>query len=524
MAKPRSRDPGFPSFSAFLTLGATTMSDEQQAVTEEPTTLAPEAPPEPAVKEKLQQKVDITDVGPCKKHIKVAIDRGAIDKQLGDKYKQLMDESHVPGFRPGKAPRSIVVRKYRKEVFGELKNELLLASLEQLAEDHDVAPLSPPNLNLAALEIPDAGDFIYEFDVEVRPEFDLPDYKGLKLKRPVRTFSDADVAAEQDRLFARHGQLVPKDGAAEKGDYLVVDMTTKFGERIVGEAKELTLRIDDTVTFRDGVVPHFAEKMAGAKAGDVRVIDVSMTDAVAQNDLKGQTVQATLEIKDVKKMRLPEINEEFLQQFGAKTLDQLGEIIRINLERRLEYEQRQSAREQVLNQISASSTWQLPEDLLHRQARKSLARRVMEMREAGIGEEEIKARERILERNVLASTAASLKEHFVLQKIAEVEKIDVDESDISAEVERIAAQYGESPRRVRAQMEKEDLLETLGAQLIERKALDLILETAEYEDVSAAKETSMSASETQAVHGEMQDPTAVPPAPEPETPTEEKKD
>jgi trigger factor len=498
------------------------MTDEQEPGTTEETATATETPAEEP-KEKLPQKVDITDVGPCKKHIKVTIERAGIDKQLDGKYKQLMGESHVPGFRPGKAPRQIVVRKYRKEVFNELKGELLLASLEQLAEEHDVAPLSAPDLNPSALTIPEEGDFVYEFDVEVRPEFELPSYKGLKLKQPTRTFTDQDVVDEEQRLLARYGQLIPKDGPAEKGDYIIADMQTKYRGQVIGDSKELTLRVDDTITFRDGVVNHFAEKVAGAKAGDQRVVEISMTEAVAQPELKKASVEATLDIKDVKKMRLPELNEEFLQMFGASSLDQLRELLRLSLERRLEYEQRQSAREQVLELLAGQTSWELPEDMLQRQARKSLARRVMEMREAGIGEEEIQARQRILQRDVLASTAKSLKEHFVLQKIAEQEKLEIDNDDINAEIERLADQYNESPRRVRAQMEKEDLLETLAGQLLERKALDLVLATAEYEKVQTGQAATLSTSETQVVEGQMQDPTAVPPPPEKESEKEEEK-
>ena len=472
-------------------------------------------------KEKLNQTVDIKDAGPCKKHIKVTIDRGDIDRRVEERYKELVGDSWIPGFRPGKAPKQIVVRKYKKEVNDQIKGQLLLASLEQLAEDFDVAPLSPPNLNPDGIVIPDQGPFVYEFDVEVRPQFELPNYKGLKLRRPTHTFTDADVAKEEQRLLGRFGQLVPKDGPAEVGDYLITDMTTKAGDRIVGSAKELTLRIDDTVTFKDGVAPKFGEQTAGAKAGDTRTIEINMTDAVADVSLKGQTVQGVLEVKDVKRMRLPELDEEFLQtNFGVKTPEQMRERLRVLLERRLEYQQRQSAREQVLAQIAAAGDWELPQDMLVRQARKTLARRVMEMREAGLGDEEIRARQRILERDVINSTALALKEHFVLQKIAEVEKIEISDDEIEAEIETIADQTGESYRRVRAQFEREDLIETLAAQLIERKALNLILESAEYEDVPMEQEKGLGAVEQQAVEGEAKDPTAVPP---PEPPADETK-
>lgn len=482
------------------------------------TTSTPEAPiaeggDEP--KKKLKQTVEIKDVGPCKKHIKVSVDRADVDDSIEKKYKELVGESWIPGFRPGKAPRQVVVRKFKKDVNDRVKGELLLASLEQLADDFDVAPLSPPDLKTDNLEIPDKGDFIYEFNVEVRPHFELPEYKGLKLKKPVRDFTEADVDEEQTRLLSSEGQLVPKDGAADKGDYLIVDMITTFGNDKVGEAKEITLRVDDSLSFKDGVAAKFAEQMAGVKAGEKRSVEVTMTDAVAVDRLKGQTVQASLEVKDVKKLRLPEIDEAFLERHECKTVDQFRERLRLILEYRLKYNQRQSAREQVLGLIAASSTWELPQDLLQRQARKTLARRVMEMREAGIGEEEIRARQRMLERDVLTSTAMALKEHFVLQKIAEQEKLELEPHEIDQEIERIADQYNETPRRIRAQMERDDLMETLAAQLIERKALDLILESANYEEIPMGKEGGMATSEAQAVPGEMKDPTAAPPEEKP---------
>jgi trigger factor len=141
----------------------------------------------------------------------------------------------------------------------------------------------------------------------------------------------------------------------------------------------------------------------------------------------------------------------------------------------------------------------------------------MEMREAGMSDDEIRGRQRLLEQDVLSSTAMALKEHFVLQKIAEVEKLEVNEDEINEEVERVAEQENESPRRVRARLEKEDLLETLAAQIVERKALNLILENAAYEDVNLQekKTAPVSTVEVQTVAGEMRDPTAPPPAEEP---------
>jgi trigger factor len=509
------------------------MTDETQPSTAEPEDAGPvtesapqtesEETAEDKKEEKLHQAVEIADIGPCKKHIKVTIDRADIDKKLDEKYSELVFDSNVAGFRPGKAPRAIIMRRFQKDVTNQVRAQLLLQSLEQLADDHDVAPLSAPDIDPTAIDIPKEGPLVYEFDVEVRPEFDLPNYKGLKLRRPVKSFTDEDVLQEERRILGPYGQLVPKDGPAEVGDYLIVDMTARDGERVVGNLKEIRVRVDNRLAFKDGVAEKFAEQTRGAKAGETRVVDIAMSDGVADNTLKGKTLQATLDVKDVKSLRLPELTHEFLHNFGVHSVDQLREHIRVLLQRRLEYTQRQSAREQVLAQISAASKWELPEEMLVRQARKTLARRVMEMRDSGITEEEIRGRQRLLEQDVLQSTALALKEHFVLQKIAEVEKIDVDDDEINDEIERIALQTDDSPRRVRARIEKEDNMDVLAAQIIERKALDLVLGSAEYEDVPLDKaESPVSTVEEQAVPGEMTDPTAAPPAEKAETEEEKR--
>jgi len=459
---------------------------------------------------KLHQTVEMRDVGPCKKHIKVSVDRNDIDARLGEKFSELVADSNVSGFRPGKAPRRIVERRFSKEVTDQVKTEVLLASLEQLAEEHDVAPLAAPNIDPANIELPKEGPLVYEFEVEVRPEFDLPNYKGLRIRRPVHTFTEEEVEAEERRILIPYGQVVPKpEGDAQVGDILVADVTTRDGDRVINTIKEATFRIDKQLAFRDGMAEKFGEQVKGAKTGDRKQVDIQLSTAVADATLRNKTVQATFEVKEVKKQLLPELTHEFLHNFGVHSPGQLHELAGVILQRRLEYQQRQAAREQVMQHIAASANWQLPEELLMRQARKALNRRVLEMQADGIPEHEIAARRRLLEQNILRSTELSLKEHFVLQKIAEVEKIDVNDEDMENEIDRLAAQTNETPRRLRARLEREDMLDALAAEMIERKALDLILDSAEYEDVPLGQQDqppALSTSEEQAVPGEMRQP------------------
>jgi trigger factor len=358
---------------------------------------------------------------------------------------------------------------------------------------------------------------VYEFEVEVRPQFDLPNYKGLKLKKPVKTFTDADVAQETRRLLNPYGQLVPKpEGSAQVGDAIVADIESRDGDRVLSGIKEAVVKVEPQLAFKDGVAEKFGEQIQGANPGDTREVDITLSDKVSDESLRGKTVKSAFTVKEVKAVRLPDLTHEFLHNFGVHNKEQFEELVRMILERRLEYMQRQSARRQVMEQLAGAANWELPNDLLVRQARKALARQVMEMRANGIPEEEIRGRTRLLEQDVLRNTALALKEHFVLQKIAEDEKIDVSDDDLQEEIDRIADQNRESPRRVRARLEREDLLDALAAELIERKALDLILDSADYveEPLGAPEHGAVATVEEQTVPGEMHDPTAVPPAEE----------
>lgn len=438
--------------------------------------------------QRLDQKVEITDAGPCRKHVKVTVERAAIDTRMDEKFSDLMIKTpaHVPGFRPGKAPRKIVEKKFAKEIASEVKNEILMASLEQLAEEQTLSPLSPPELDPSKVLIPEGENepMVYEFNVEVRPEFDLPDYKGLKIRRPIHTFTPDDIARETRRILEPYGTLVPKEGAdvaVAMDDLITTTLVIKDGDKELNKVDEVRLKVEKRLALEDGVAEDFGKKLVGAKVGDTRVVEITLSQGVNPT-LRGKIVSAHFTILDIKTVRLPELTPHLLAQFEVRNADQFEEVVATRLERFLEYQQRQTARSQVLQLLARNTKWELPQDLLQRQARKTLSRRVMEMRSAGMTQEQIVSRERSLSQDALRSTAAALQEHFVLQKIADLEKLEIEDADIEAEIDAIADRTGDSPRKVRGRMEREDLIESLATELLERKALDIVLGTAEYED------------------------------------------
>ena len=282
-------------------------------------TTAVETPPEDAP-QKLRQEVTMKDIGPCKKHIRVVVNEEDIRGRMKDHFNKLSVESNLTGFRPGKAPRRLIEKRFFKEVAQQVKGEVLLASLEQLGEEHEVAPLSPPQIDPTKIDLPKDGPLVYEFEVEVRPEFDLPDYKGLHLKRPVMTITDDDIAETRRRVLADQGQIIPKEnGHVEIGDLIVADMHVRDGDKEVGNLEETTLRVERQLAFKDGIAHKFGEQVKGAKAGDTRTVDVQLSQAAAAG-LGGKLLHATLVVKDVKTIRLPELTPEYCHTHFAAAL------------------------------------------------------------------------------------------------------------------------------------------------------------------------------------------------------------
>lgn len=451
----------------------------------------------------LEMDVQIDTKSACERHVRVTIPHSEVERYFSDAFSKMMDKAAVPGFRPGRAPRKLVEVRFRKDVADQVKGSLLMDSLSQVSESHNLSPISEPDFDPTSIVLPDEGPMHFEFNIEVRPEFDVPDWKNLQIERPVRDFSDKDVDERLENLLAQHGQLVPAEGTAEPGDYLSLDIVFKDGGQEVSRLDEQTIRIRPTLSFRDGKIEGFQKLMRGVGPGEVRTTKAKISEDAPNEALRGRTIDAEFHVHEVKKLELPKLTHAFLDQLGGFENEQeLRDAIKESLERRLEYSQQQEARKQILARLTVAANWDLPPALLKRQSRRELDRMILELRRSGFSEAEIRSHGNDLLQNSQRATARALKEHFILERIAEQENIEDLPEDYDTEVRLIAQQSGETPRRVRAQLEKRGLMDTLRNQIIERKVIDLILSTARFTDVPYKAEPTDSEAVDAAAGGE----------------------
>jgi len=431
----------------------------------------------------LDLNVEISEVGPCRKHVVVTVSEKDIFTIRGESIDELLETTEVPGFRIGRAPRGLLEKRFREEILGQVKQKVLLQSLDQLSEDKSIDPINQPEIDVESLDIPDSGDFRYEFDVEVRPRFDLPDYASFTIKRPSGEVSDEESDAFRTQFLASHAERIRVDHPARKGDFVVCSIVFRHEGRVLRETDSVSLQLHPELRFQDSEYHGFDELMESVTPGETRTAELVISLQSPVVEMRGEKVEAEFSIREIHEQVMPTLDREFLERLDFDGEEELEDQLRAALNRQIEYRQRQATRQQVLAKITESADWDLPESLVEQQTENALRREMLEMSQAGFPREHIMARENEIRQNAIDSTRQSLKEHFVLDRIATKEEIKCDSADIDNELTMMAFQTGESLRRIRARMVKSGMMDNLEAQLRERKAVDLILSKASFKDV-----------------------------------------
>ena len=433
----------------------------------------------------LNIDVTVEETSTCQRKVKVSVPREEIDRYYEEAVGDLMPTALLPGFRPGRAPRKLVGSKFKAELNDQIRSKLLNDALARVNEQEKLAPISEPDLDVAAVILPDDGPMTFEFSIEVRPEFEMPEWKGLSIKRPNREISDADVEEAVGNLLRERGRLVPSKGSPKPGDLMVANLKcTDDDGKVLSHAEEMEIVVRPKLSLADAELDGFDKLVSELKPGEKVASKISISEEAAVEDLRGKTVTLEIELLDVKRFEMPEVTPSLLTELGDfESADDLGEAVRKQLHNQLEWHQRKQVRQQVSASLTASASWELPPELLRRQSQRELERSILELRRSGFDDDSIRRYVNELRQSVMASTARSLKEHFILEKIAEAENVSDTAADYESEIKAIASQSGESPRRVRASLERKGLMDVLRNQIIERKTIDLVTSQAKFQDM-----------------------------------------
>src|SRR6185436_5818682 len=326
-------------------------------------------------KPKLALEVKIAKPSACERHVTVTIGRADVDRYVQEQFNEIAPKAELPGFRAGRAPRKLVERQFKNSVHEQVKGKLLMDSLTQISEEHEFSAISEPDFDFQAVNIPDDGPLVFEFDIEVRPEFDMPQWKGLHLKRPIYEHTEGDVDAHLNKLLARYGNFVELDGPVESGEGVIVKLNMTFldGDTIVSARHNEQLAVRPILSFNDAKLEGFDKLIKGKKVGDTFEAKLTVSKDSENEAIRGKDLTARFELLEVRQLKLPELDDGFLDRIGGfKAVAQLRAEVRKELERQLKYQQQKQVREQITGLLTVAATWELPPAMLRRQSKREL--------------------------------------------------------------------------------------------------------------------------------------------------------
>jgi trigger factor len=430
--------------------------------------------------------VAVEDAGMLRKKVKVTVPREVIDERLSKSLKDLAHESVLPGFRKGHAPRTLIEKRFGKDITEEVRTTLIAESYDAAVEKVSLDVLGQPDIDVKAIEMPKEGSLEFACEVEVKPQFDLPNIEGIEIKKPKIEVSDEDVTREVDRFRALRGTYQASEEPIKADDMIVADVVvTCEGQEVSkqeGQSMFARARVFEGMAFEK-----FGEVIVGAKPGQTKTLEGTLPDDYEKQDLRGKKATVTVTVKEVKRMVLPEMNAELLTSIGFANIEDFRKFLRERLTGRLDQEVQRAMRQQIEQYLLENAKFDVPEKLSGRQNERAVMRRVHQMREQGMPDAEISKHMDDLRVRVQEQTRNDLKLFFILNKIAEKLEVDITEGEVNARIAQIAQAYGRRFDRIRDDMMKDGSIESLVLEIRDAKVVDKILEKAKITEEAPKK-------------------------------------
>ena len=420
----------------------------------------------------------VEDLAPCRKKVTVTVPAERVRKEVDGQYAEVNKQVSLPGFRPGKAPRKLLESKFGTHIHGEVKQKIVEAAYKQLIDEKRIAPLTQPEVNVDAQALDPAKAFEFAFEVTTRPDFELPTWKGLEVKVPAGSVTDADIDSGVERLRLQEGSLVPSEGGAAADDVVVFDWKATEGDAVLHAEDSVYYRLGQGVL--DGIaIDGLEAKILGAKAGDAFVLKGRAAPDDVRPAIAGKEFTIRLDVKEIKRFKPADLDAEFLKRHDFDDVEELRLDVSKKLHRLRDRERDRLAEERLLDGLVASVTFDLPAEIVDGSVADWTERQRAEAASEGRDADET-ARKLTAEKDQMrAKVESDLRRHFVLEKICEAENLTVSEQELVGAVEQIGRDNGRSASEVIEHFrEQPDRLAELRAHLKHEKAREAIRKAA----------------------------------------------
>ncbi len=430
-------------------------------------------------------EVKVEEVGTLTRKVTITLPENDVQKKLKKAYNKLQKESKMKGFRRGKVPRSIIEKSFKQQVEAEVGEKLVQDTYFEIIEKEKIDPVTHPEILSHSYN--DDGTFTYEAQTDVRPEFEVVDYKGIEIEKPVTDVSEEDINKELEDLRKQMAPLrTVTDRAVLEGDTVVVD----YHGYHKGNPMKNVKNEDYSVDVGSGHMGEdFEKKLVGMSVGEEASHEVDFPEKHQNPILAGKKVEFKISVKEIKERVLAELDDEFAKDAG-KEFNTLEEL-KTSIHDKIVAERKESAEGEVTDRIMQAllkiNDFEVPKRLVAYEIEQMIKQTEQQLEKSGMNLESAGLSKEMLAQNNEPVATQRVRGDFILKKIAETEDLKVNDEDMDRGFKRIGDQYNMSVAQVKEFFGSRDDLLPFMNELLNEKVLDFLRNEAVFVEPAAAK-------------------------------------
>ena len=413
------------------------------------------------------------DVSPVKKIVEVEIPADLISAEAKRVTADFCRQANVPGFRPGKVPAGVVRTRFAKEIQEEVMEQLLPRTFQDAIAYKDVEIVGEPILQHMDAYV-EGAPVKYKAEFEVKPKFELGDYRGLSIDDPKIDVAETDIGSMIERLRDQASAYRPvEDRGLEDGDFAMIEMTTS-GEDIEPDTRGGHFRLGEETPL-----PELHEALRGKKPGESASFDKTYPEDAQNEQFRGRTIKHDATLKEIRVQEKPEVTDEFAESTGGwQSVDEMREAIADDIRKHRELEARRMKQNQVGEILLATHEFEVPERLVEEELGKSLQNYARFLASQGVDVQKAEIDWRKMQEEFRPEAVKRVKRALILEQIAKKENLIVSDVEIDAEIRRAAKEADRDFAEVKHRLRHDGGYEALRMSLSQEKALDLVLHEA----------------------------------------------
>jgi trigger factor len=431
-------------------------------------------------------KTTVDDLSSVKKKLMIEIEAEEVEKKIDKTFREYGKKAKIKGFRPGKIPRNILENYFGKQVLEEVTDFLVRETLPKALEETKLLPLNVPLIENEVLKR--GENYHYSAIMEVKPEFELVDYKGLEVEKEICSVTDDDVSKQLDEIREANATLSPvtEDRGIQEGDYVVVDYEGQDDHGLIEGIKAQNFSL---IIGKKRFYPGVEEALIGQKKGTSSTITVEFEDHYFHSKLAGKKVTFEIKVVDIKEVELPELNDDFVKKLGDEfqDLEELRQKIKEGLLTREEKRIDKELKERLLDKISEKVEFELPESIVDAEVNAGIESVKQNLMRAGSDFNKSGLDETKLQQEFRPISEKKVKGIFILGEIAKQNDLNVSEQDIEDGFNEMSKGMGYDPAALRRYYDTNNMMDSYRQTLLKEKTLNYLVENARVVEVDAEK-------------------------------------